>query len=213
MFRLLLTIFICSYSSFAKETPVNIYIADLPPWINIDEDRCESGVLCDVFYKFNEDPKLKINYEVLSLGRANQNAINGKQDIAFFPKSDNLKNSYIEVGKLVDYKLGYYSLSKNSDGKICTISTSPHNEEGIDYERVTKLEQCFKMLLHNRVAKVLLTDIELNLLRKKFNKINVGKFEVLKNMSIWFYINRKLPKDLQETLKSRFSKITKLEKK
>lgn len=209
MIKLFITGMLWISTVYSSEYPVNISIADLPPWI-VNEDRpCSSGILCEAFEKLNRLEGIKIYYKILPIARANNAAFEGKQDIAFFPQSDVFKKDYIEIGKLMDYQLGYFSFTEKPKGKICTLTNSPHNKPDVEYIKVIKLEQCFKMLLANRVENILLTDIELKPLKESFKTKNSGYFKKLDDLSVWFYINKKLPSNIQKIFKENFRIIQK----
>ena len=193
-------------STFAKETTLNVKIANLPPWLNVKNSKCIGGPICKLFTYIDNKEDMKINYTVSSLARVNMASYQGKIDIALFPLLDVFKKFYEPVGEYYRYKLGHYSKASEKQVK-CTTYRSPHKQKGQEYVEVKSMEQCFNMLKAGRVTDILITDFELSMFLKTHKDLKIGKFTPFQDLSLWFYVNKKLPEEVKKSLKLHFNSL------
>ena len=191
----------------AKQYEINIMITSLPPWIVVQKSKCFSGPICKLYNELNKDQNITVKFKVSSLARVNLATYEGRVDAAVFPKLPIFEKYYKPVSEYMKYKLGYYSIKHKGRRVNCTTSKNPHKEKGIKYIEVPSLKQCFQMLREKRVTDILLTDVELHDFLIQNNEFKVGTFYSVKDLSLWFYLNKKFSKEALIYIKSKFESL------
>lgn len=189
----------------AKVLELKINITNLEPWLKTRNGRCVSGPICELFMHLDKKETISIKYKELPIARTNIATYEGKQDIALFPKLPIFEKYYEPLAEYYKYQLGHYNISNNNKTKsICTVSKSPHKDPAVKYVEVSSMKQCFQMLEKKRITDILLTDFEVKIFTKKYPKLNVGKFHSIKDLSLWFYINKKFSPEKKAIILNEF---------
>ena len=172
----------------------NIYISDIPPWMEGEAGSCHKGIICDFFNRLLQYSSIEADFVYTSLSRANEKFYTGEQFVSLFPFDDSFKSKYHLIGEVFTYDVGLLTLDENREfdatqDEVCITRNNPHKVDGYIYIEVNAYEQCFEMLERKRVKYMLVTNLEFEYhnadahLRDKFS------FQKIYSIPLWLYLN------------------------